>query len=115
MYMLGRLRTASRPSRTVIEDAPYAFFAVATCLLVAPVTRSLPGRRMRDRTSPDPVFPGEGRFFGPLKRSGGHDLHGVAGEMTPIDLGGETPPSRPNWIRSTDPFDPSAETSGPIA
>src|SRR5664279_4429844 len=34
--MLGRLRTASRPSSTVMEDAPYSFFFVVTGLLVAP-------------------------------------------------------------------------------
>ncbi len=35
--MLGRLRTASRPSSTVIEDAPYSFFFVVTGLFVTPV------------------------------------------------------------------------------
>src|SRR3712207_5967675 len=39
MYMPGRLRTASSPSRTVMEDALYSFFLAATVLGVSSPVR----------------------------------------------------------------------------
>lgn len=35
MYIAGRLRTASRPSKTVIESAPYSVFALANSLITS--------------------------------------------------------------------------------
>src|SRR3954453_22912081 len=51
MYMPGRLRTASRPSRTVMEDALESlfFFAAATGLYVSLPERSV--RRARHRSA----------------------------------------------------------------
>src|SRR6476646_4924225 len=75
MYMLGRFRTASRPSRTVIEDAPYAFFAVATCLLVAPVSFAsmdyCPAAGFAGHQRPARTISGEGGSVGPLAAIGG--------------------------------------------
>src|SRR5688572_7621899 len=45
MYMPGRLRTASRPSRTVIEDALYSFFLAATGLVSPRTSRDWDRRR----------------------------------------------------------------------
>src|ERR1700760_2106652 len=67
MYMLGRLRTASSPSRTVIAEAPYSscafFFWAATVGMLSsgfhaggPVTAAVAYRPLYRDRGPGPIF-----------------------------------------------------------
>src|SRR6476661_8883948 len=73
MYMPGRLRTASRPSSTVIEDAPYSLFFVVTDLPVAPVLARCPGAGGRSTsTSGSQAIRGRERFRSAGASARGH-------------------------------------------
>src|SRR5664279_5146709 len=100
MYMLGRLRTASRPSNTVMEDAPYSFFFVVTGLLVAPALAHGPtlGREPPTR--------------GPHRAAGrGGIPDGSLHREVPTAPDGASASRAGSKLRS----DPAAETSGPFA
>ena len=97
--MLGRLRTASRPSRTVMEDAPYSFFFVVTGLLVAPA-----------------LAHGPTLGHGPTTR--GTHRAGRRGGIPDGSLHREVPTApavSASRAESELHSDPAAETSGPFA